>query len=683
MKQILIFSGTTEGRSLAECLCRSGIHCTVCVATEYGEQVMDKLEGLTVRQGRMTAEEMKDFMAEGDFLGVVDATHPFATVVSENIIQSMKDSHLPYLRLKRNTINGFEQERDIYFFDNNETCAAALEDTEGNILLTTGSKELAVYSKSENLRSRIYARVLPGLESITLCHENGITGKQILALQGPFSVELNEAIIRQYAIRCMVTKESGNNGGFLEKMQAAQNTGIKIMVIGNPEKTGGYTFYEVCKELEKLIGVKLEQKCRIDISLVGTGMGNQALLTLEAKERIKKADLVFGAERLLAGISVDVEKLPYYMAKDIIPNLIEKSSKGYGYNEKLRVAILFSGDTGFYSGAGKLYEELIREMKAGRLAATVKIYPGISCVSYLAAKLGCSWQDAAIISIHGRTANIPEAVKTYGKTFLLVSGLEDMKALGSMLIKADLKEVKIHVGYQLSYPEEQIMVLSPSDCLALEEEGLYVCLIENNDAGNRFLTHGLPDGAFLRDKVPMTKEEVREISICKLRLYQNGVLYDIGSGTGSIAVECAGLSEHLQVYAIDKKREAVRLTEDNRSKFNLNNITVIEGEAPEAFNGLPAPTHVFLGGSSGNMKDILEKLYEKNPRLHVVINAITLETISEVTALLSILPVENQDIIQVQVSRANTLGRYHLMQAENPVYIISFDFKVNGEGGEV
>lgn len=100
---------------MAEYLCRNGIHCTVCVATEYGEQVMDKQEGLTVRQGRMTAEEMKDFIDEGGFLGVVDATHPFATVVSENIIQSMKDSHLPYFRLKRNTNNRLEQEGDVTF----------------------------------------------------------------------------------------------------------------------------------------------------------------------------------------------------------------------------------------------------------------------------------------------------------------------------------------------------------------------------------------------------------------------------------------------------------------------------------------------------------------------------------------------------------------------------------------
>lgn len=678
MKQILIFSGTTEGRSLAECLCRSKIPCTVCVATEYGEQVMEKPEGLTIHRGRMTAEEMKHFITAEDFLAVVDATHPFATVVSENIRQSMMESRIPYLRLKRDTANPLRQDRDFYYFSDNEACAAALKDTEGNILLTTGSKELAVYSRAEELRSRLYVRVLPAPESIALCHENGIMGKQILAMQGPFSVELNEAVIRQYEIRCMVTKESGNNGGFLEKLQAAQNTGIKVMVIGNPENTEGSTFEEILRELERLAGRRLEQDCKIQISLVGMGMGNQALLTREAWLQIKKADLIFGAERLLEDIPAAAEKLPYYKAEDIIPSLKEKSIKPY--TEKLRAAVLFSGDTGFYSGAGKLYEELIREIEEGSLDAKVKIYPGISSISYLAARLGISWQDAAILSIHGRAANVINSVKISPKTFLLVSGLEDMKKLGSMLLKAGMKEIKIYAGYRLSYPEEQISVLSPADCLLLKKEGLYVCLIENREAGKRYLTHGLPDGAFLRDKIPMTKEEIREVSICKLRLYQNAVLYDIGSGTGSIAVECAGLSDHIQVYAIEKKKEAARLIESNRAQFDLSNITIIEGEAPGAFCGLPAPSHAFIGGSSGNMKDILERLYQMNPQLHIVINAITLETISEITGLLNIFPVERTEIVQIQVSRANAAGRYHLMQAENPVYVISFDFTESREG---
>ncbi len=674
MKQILVFSGTTEGRRLAECLCENGVRCTVCVATEYGEQVMEKREGLTVRQGRMTWEEMKDFLSAGDFLAVVDATHPFATIVSDNIRKSMSESRIPYLRLKRLPNDPVEKQEDILFFSGHEACAEALKNTEGNILLTTGSKELAVYSGREELRSRLYVRVLPGTESLALCQDNGIAGKQIIAMQGPFSAELNEAIIRQYGIRCMVTKESGDNSGFPEKIQAARNTGTRVMIIGNPEKTEGCTFREVCGELEKLLGISFRQEAAIRIALIGMGAGNPDLLTKEAERYIREADLIYGAERLLRDIPQETEKLPYYMAKDILPSLKEKLAKEYGGRERIRAAVLFSGDTGFYSGAGSLYEELMREIGEGRLKAEVKICPGISSVSYLAARLGTSWQDAAILSIHGRTANVAEAVRGSRKTFLLVSGLKDMQRLGSLLLQAGLKEVKITAGYQLSYPEEQIRLLSPEACLKLEEEGLYVCLIENEGAGERLLTHGLPDGAFLRDKVPMTKEEVREVSICKLRLSRDAVLYDIGSGTGSIAVECARLSDRMQVYAIERKKEAVRLIEDNRTRFGLSNITVIEGEAPEALNGLPVLSHAFLGGSGGNMKAILKKLYQMNPQAYVVINAVTLETISEITGLLKDFPAEQPEIVQVQVSRAHAAGSYHLMQAENPVYIISFGF---------
>lgn len=674
MKQILVFSGTTEGRNLAECLCGNGIRCTVCVATEYGERVMDKQQGLTIRQGRMNPEEMENFITAGEFLAVVDATHPFASVVSENIKKSMRNSRIPYLRLKRNTKEPSANQENILCFPDDEACAAALKETEGNILLATGSKHLAAYADAKELRPRLYVRVLPAMESIVLCNENGIAGKQILALQGPFSAEMNEAMIKQYDIRCMVTRESGSNGGFQEKIQAAENTGIKVMVIGNPEKTEGYTYEEVCRELEKLTGKRLEQDCRMQIALVGMGMGNHALLTKEADQRIKEADLIFGAERFLEDLPVSAEKLPYYAAKDIIPVLEAQSTRRPGDIWKKKAVVLFSGDTGFYSGAGKLFEELRAEIEAGRLKAEVKICPGISSVSYLAARLGTSWQEAGLLSIHGRAANVAETVKANRKTFLLVSGLEDMKELGSTLLEAGLKEVKITAGYRLSYPEERILALSPANCGKLVQEGLYVCLIENDRTGKGHLTHGLPDEAFIRGKVPMTREEVREVSICKLGLYQDAVLYDVGSGTGSVAAECARLGR-IRVYAIEKKEEALLLIRQNCTKFDLHNVTVMKGEAPEAFRELPPPTHVFIGGSGGNMKSILEELYRKNPRLHIVINAVTLETIAEVMNLLKTLPAENEEIVQVQVSRADAAGRYHLMKAENPVYIISFNFK--------
>ncbi|SHK45682.1 precorrin-6Y C5,15-methyltransferase (decarboxylating) [Anaerocolumna jejuensis DSM 15929] len=674
MKQILIYSGTTEGRRLAEVLCRNGIRCTACVATEYGEMVMERLEGLeglTVRQGRMTAMEMKDFLTQGDYLAVVDATHPFATVVSENIRDSMAGSGIPYLRLKRDTKSMFSHEKNISCYPTSQACAEALKETAGNILLTTGSKELAVYSRIAELKGRLYVRVLPGLESISLCYENGITGKQIIAMQGPFSVEMNEAILKQFDISCLVTKESGSTGGFFEKIQAAGKNRTKVMVIGNPEGAGGLTDNEVYTELEKLTGKALLEEEKMQISFIGMGMGSLKLLTREAEEKLKEADFIIGARRLLEGIPWQKEKIPYYLAQDIIPYL--KESKGK------RAAILFSGDTGFYSGAEKLYEALKNETEEGGLRAEVSIYPGISSVAYLAARLHTSWQEAEIVSIHGRAANVLEAVRENKKTFLLVSGVADMRAIGNMLLTAGMEEVGISAGYQLSYPEEKILTLTPGECLTLEEEGLYVCLLENERAERRRLTHGLPDEAFLRGKVPMTKEEVREVSVCKLGLTKEAVLYDVGSGTGSIAVECARLSDGIQVFAIEKKKEAAELIEENRSQYGLSNLTLVRGEAPEALNGLPAPTHVFIGGSSGNMKEILAVLYQKNPKARIVVNAITLETVGEVTGLLKTMPVEKEEVIQIQVSRAKAAGGYHLMQAENPVYILSFFFTKDGK----
>ena len=174
---------------------------------------------------------------------------------------------------------------------------------------------------------------------------------------------------------------------------------------------------------------------------------------------------------------------------------------------------------------------------------------------------------------------------------------------------------------------------------------------------------------FIRGKVPMTKEEVREVAICKLHLTENSVVYDIGSGTGSIAVEAAARSAKLHVFAVEQKEEAVALIEQNRAKFHLKKITVVHGKAPDALKELPVPTHAFIGGSSGNLHEIINVLREKNPHIRIVITAISLETVSEITALLKETEVTQSEVVALQVSRAKAVGNYHLMQAENPVYL--------------
>lgn len=189
------------------------------------------------------------------------------------------------------------------------------------------------------------------------------------------------------------------------------------------------------------------------------------------------------------------------------------------------------------------------------------------------------------------------------------------------------------------------------------------------------LTPGLLDNDFIRGKVPITKEEVRAVSISKLRLEKDSVLFDIGSGTGSVSVEAGRLSEEIIVFAFDCDEEAVSLTEKNAAKFNCKNIRTFHALAPDGFEKLPAPTHAFIGGARGKLKEILYSLYKKNPSMRIVINAVSLETVCEAQALLRELPSRNLDIVQVAVNKAELIGNHTMLKANNPVFIFSFDFE--------
>ena len=704
MKKIVIFAGTTEGRRLSEILADAGITHTVCVATEYGEIVMrEQTDAETARtkeqpfvslhRGRMDREQMEEFLRNEGYEIVVDATHPYARVVTENIQSAVntlrtteRETQFPiYLRLEREIAETPEAEDpavSIRYFESNADCAKALENTEGNILLTTGSKELATYCASGRLHDRLYVRILPGRESLELCMEQGIKGRQILALQGPFSTEMNVAILKQYDIRHMVTKNSGRTGGYQEKLEAAKMLGIPVYVIQPAGKAWDtYSFAGICEKLEQLCDCKISGQGSMEICLAGIGMGSKVGQTQEVQHAIETADILLGAERMIERYSAKIEKRPYYMTEQILPYLEQLQENGItAQKDPLRVTVLFSGDTGFYSGCRKLYVALQEAVAIGALNAEVRILPGISSVATLAARVGESYEDAAILSMHGKKLNrLSTTVESHEKVFLLTSGSEDIRKIGRSLAEAGLTDCEVTVGYQLSYPEESIRILTPGQCEEITGEGLYTCLIRNPHWQPERLTHGRADICFLRDaKTPMTKEEVREVSICKLHLTQNAVVYDIGSGTGSVAIEIAGVPGRVQVYAIERKPEAVELLRKNRAHFHMDNIQIIEAPAPEGLEELPVPTHAFIGGSGGRLLDILQVLYRKNPHMRIVINAISMETIAELKEVLDTFPVEEEEILQMQVSRVKKLLSYHLPQAENPVWICSFTFRETG-----
>lgn len=191
------------------------------------------------------------------------------------------------------------------------------------------------------------------------------------------------------------------------------------------------------------------------------------------------------------------------------------------------------------------------------------------------------------------------------------------------------------------------------------------------------ITPGIPDSEFLRDDIPMTKEEVREISLCKLNLKNDSVLYDVGCGTGSISVESSLLSPNIKVFAIDSNLKACELCEKNQKKFNCKNIQIINKTAPQAFENLLKPSHAFIGGSSGKLNEILTSLYKKNSCMRIVINAVTLESISQIEKILKTFPLQNDEITLVTISRAKKISNFNILSSLNPVFVFSFDFKPN------
>ena len=696
MKKVLVFAGTTEGRELAELLADSNIKCSVCVATDYALELMND-KRLDVHCGRLTEEEMEVLMRDGSFDVVVDATHPYAQIVSQNVRQAADKESISLIRLRRSTESA---EEGFVSFKTHEECSAWLSFQTGNILLTTGSKDLGSYAKNETIKNRLFVRVLPGEESIRLCTANGITGRQIIAMQGPFSAQMNECILREYSIDWMVTKISGHAGGFEEKVEAAKKAGVGICAIlppaenvcqteisGDERKLSMYiceNVYDTAKKLESLLKEDILSQRRRKIILSGIGMGNTDGMTREAYHAFEEAEVIFGAERMLENLPGKGVKVPYYRADDIISYLIE-------HPQYTKVAAAFSGDSGFYSGAQSMKKSLDEANEKGILKSETTILPGISSVSALAAHFGVSWNDAVLASIHGRRTNVVNLVRKNTKVFLLLSGKNDFEMLVNEFREAGINHVKISAGYRLSYPDEKLFMFYLDEFeteLFDLPEGVYTCLIENEDCEEQILTPGIDDEIFSRTKVPMTKNEVRVLSISRLELTKNAVVYDVGSGTGSVSIECARLSPDIFVFAIEQKEEAANLTKENAVRFGLSDqIVVINKKAPEGFEELPTPTHVFIGGSSGALSDILSAIQKKlivkentkgktdkaSKGVRVVINAVSLETIAQITKLIQMYPVKHVQLTQIQASRAHKLGSYNLMQAQNPVLIASFN----------
>ena len=331
MKKIVIFGGTSEGRLLAKYCDKNFIPAIVCVATEYGTELLEEYKNISVNEGRKDEEAMKKLFLDNNVEKVYDATHPYAKIVSENIIKVCNELELEYVRILRDS-KVLDKTLEKYYkeFENIEEVVDYLKDKNEKVLIATGSKELYKYKELEV--KNLYPRVLANMIGIKACEDIGIPSSNIIAMQGPFDIDTNVALLKKYACKYLITKESGDIGGFSEKIEACKKVDAKALVIKRPTKEEGISLEEAISglkdlkyDIEEVKNPNILETKKVNISIVGLGMGSIDSLTIESAKKIENASFIIGAKRMLeiclSIVSKEVKTYISYKPTDILANL--------------------------------------------------------------------------------------------------------------------------------------------------------------------------------------------------------------------------------------------------------------------------------------------------------------------------------------------------------------------------
>ena len=390
------------------------------------------------------------------------------------------------------------------------------------------------------------------------------------------------------------------------------------------------------------------------INIIGAGLG-AASLTADAAAALEKSQAVFGAERLLeeyGKFTAGTEKYAVYDPQKIYDAV--------ALSDKSVFSVLVSGDPGFYSAATRLRDVFSEGFD-------LKVYPGISSLNAMFAAIGRPWQNAALCSLHGRDCNAVEMVRRNRETFFLTG--KNTGELADRLCDAGYGDIKLWVGQDLGSDSQKVISCSAAELKDMELSSLTVVVAENPDADASVRT-GIPDEEFLRGEVPMTKSEIRAVSLSKLGISPEMTCADIGAGTGSCTVEMALSAWKGRVYAIETDLEGVELIKANCRKFHIGNVEIIEGLAPAAMQDMPAVDAAFVGGSKGGLKEIMAVLLAKNPAVRIVVNTIALQSLGDALSAFEANGLK-AEVVQISAAQSKKAGRYDLLMARNPIFIIS------------
>ncbi len=646
MCDILIFGGTAEGRILAEFCTEHKIFSYISVATDYGQNVLEKSRYLNIIQGRMNDVEIAEFILNNGIKTVVDATHPYAAEVTKNIKSACAFTGASYLRVQRESNEYAEKSR---YFESTDSLVNYLDSTEGNIFLTTGSKELWKFCRIHNYKERCTARVLPSENIVKECVNIGFDESKIIAEKPPFSYEQNLAQMKSCNAKYLVTKESGTIGGFEDKLKAAHEINAEVLIIRRPQDCG--STLEEAKEM--LLEEKHRQK---KVTVAGVGMDGSKTMTAEGLKALQQAEVLIGAKRIITMFEYLNKPSFVSYACDKIANYIYEC-------EYRNIVVLMSGDIGFYSGAKKLLPMID--------GLETNVVCGISSPVYFCSKLKMDWSNVHFVSLHGKKANVVRTVCRFEKTFFLLGGDITVRDICRLLCEYGMNDVNVFVGENLSLENERIISGTAADMIDLKTDNLCVMIAENHGY-ERSIKSSICDDEFIRGKIPMTKSEVRGVCVSKLGIGESDICWDIGCGTGSVSVEMALRCCEGTVYAVDRNPDAAAFTDKNKHLFRCDNIEIISENAVDAVEKLPAPDCVFVGGSGGYLNKIINAAFEKNPKVKIIVTAVSLETLGECTRIIDTLE-KNINVTQIAVTRTHKVGNHTMMKAENPIFIIEIN----------
>jgi len=396
------------------------------------------------------------------------------------------------------------------------------------------------------------------------------------------------------------------------------------------------------------------------IHVIGAGIAGHEGFTPQALELIDQAELLLGAKRLL-------ELFPEFSGEKLAigKNLAEVVARLQGCD--CRAVVLASGDPLFFGIGRYLLRNLPEEL--------IEFLPNVTSVQYAFAKIREPWDDAVFVSAHGRELkDAVDRIVANDKAAILTDEVNNPAAIARELINRHRGGYKAYLCENLGTDEERIRVTDVKGLLDLDAAPLNVLLLIKEyeaDTQQYVPTLGIPDDEFVSVKKLITKEEVRVVTLAKLKLRHDMCLWDIGAGSGSICIEADHLLPNGRIFAVERNEECRQFIKENLRKFNTRNVSLIEDVAPDCLEELPDPDRVFIGGSGGKLWEILEAVDQRlSSGGRVVLNAITLDTLTAANEYFGNAGY-SVEVVTVNISRTRPLSNYKMFEAYNPVYVIT------------